>query len=198
VVKCQSTRSRDQNRKGARQLLIDKLDVLENGEQSRVAIKAAAKARKKASKTKKAKRKYRKDDEGEDGMDGEGKSLDPGDSEGAIVGGGGGKELIAEDDEEEHRVKRVEEAEEIWGESKSFEDDPRASIKRTPTSLNKPTQNEREDERGGSSEGIGHKGASQDANGKSTPSSTVVKAAANDTGKDENEFCATLQPLSAR
>jgi protein subunit release factor B len=64
-VKCQDTRSRDQNRKTARRILIDKLDALENGDESRVALKAAAKAKKKASKTKKAKRKYRKEGDAE-------------------------------------------------------------------------------------------------------------------------------------
>ncbi|KAF2432213.1 hypothetical protein EJ08DRAFT_659225 [Tothia fuscella] len=82
VVKCQSTRSRDQNRKNARRLLMDKLEVIEKGGESRVAIKAAVKAKRKASKTKKAKRKYKLLDEGkernEEGQEEEDDSLDEG------------------------------------------------------------------------------------------------------------------------
>jgi peptide chain release factor len=63
VVKSQETRSRQQNRKIARILLSDRLEVLEKGEDSRVAIKAKEKSRKKASSTKKSRRKYRKLDE---------------------------------------------------------------------------------------------------------------------------------------
>ncbi|QDS76732.1 hypothetical protein FKW77_001253 [Venturia effusa] len=63
VVKCQATRSRDQNRKTARKILAEKLEVLELGEGSRTMIKAREVARKKASKRKKSARKYRKDGE---------------------------------------------------------------------------------------------------------------------------------------
>jgi peptide chain release factor len=65
VVKCQATRSRDQNRKTARKILAEKLEVMELGEGSRTMIKAAEAARKKASKRKKAGRKYRKMQDGE-------------------------------------------------------------------------------------------------------------------------------------
>jgi hypothetical protein len=61
--------------------LIDKLDALENGDESRVALKAAARAKKKASKTKKAKRKYRKTDEA-DGTDIAGTGIVSGEEEG--------------------------------------------------------------------------------------------------------------------
>lgn len=60
VVKSQATRSRSQNRKIARQLLADKLDVLLNGEQSRSAIVGEVKRKKAASAAKKSRRKYRK------------------------------------------------------------------------------------------------------------------------------------------
>lgn len=60
VVKCQQTRSRAQNRKVARRQLVDKLDEMQNGDKSRLALKAQDKLKKKASKTKKAHRKYRK------------------------------------------------------------------------------------------------------------------------------------------
>jgi protein subunit release factor B len=60
VVKCQETRSRDQNRKIARRILADRLDVMENGPQSRTALKHERKSKKKASATKKSRRKYRK------------------------------------------------------------------------------------------------------------------------------------------
>ncbi|QBZ64758.1 hypothetical protein PoMZ_06457 [Pyricularia oryzae] len=60
VVKCQETRSRDQNRKIARQLLATRLDDLNNGDQSRSAIVGAHKVKKRASAAKKSARKYRK------------------------------------------------------------------------------------------------------------------------------------------
>lgn len=71
VVKCQATRSRDQNRKTARRILAEKLDVMELGDESRTMIKAKEVARKKASKRKKSGRKYKKDGEdgGEEGGD---------------------------------------------------------------------------------------------------------------------------------
>ena len=59
VVKSQATRSRSQNRKIARRLLGEKLEVIEKGPESRVDMKAEVKRKKKASKSKKAKRKYR-------------------------------------------------------------------------------------------------------------------------------------------
>ncbi|ROW05998.1 hypothetical protein VPNG_08490 [Cytospora leucostoma] len=49
VVKCQDTRSREQNRKLAREHLAEKIDDLLNGDNSRSAIVARIKARKKAS-----------------------------------------------------------------------------------------------------------------------------------------------------
>lgn len=58
VVKSQETRSRQQNRKLARRILAEKLDVLENGSESRMAIKAEREKKKKASASKKARRKY--------------------------------------------------------------------------------------------------------------------------------------------
>jgi len=59
VVNCQHTRSRSQNREIARRRLADKLDEIENGDQSRKALRAADRAKKKAYKAKKAARKYR-------------------------------------------------------------------------------------------------------------------------------------------
>jgi protein subunit release factor B len=59
VVKFQGQRSRDYNRKEARRILADKLEAMEKGNESRMALKIQEKARKKASKTKKAKRKYK-------------------------------------------------------------------------------------------------------------------------------------------
>ncbi|KAL2191893.1 hypothetical protein L209DRAFT_748621 [Thermothelomyces heterothallicus CBS 203.75] len=60
VVKSQATRSREQNRKIARQLLALKLDELVNGPQSRAAIVSEVKKKRAASRAKKARRKYRK------------------------------------------------------------------------------------------------------------------------------------------
>lgn len=59
VVKFQGERSREFNRKQARRILADKLEAMEKGDESRMALKTKEKARKKASKTKKAKRKYK-------------------------------------------------------------------------------------------------------------------------------------------
>jgi protein subunit release factor B len=67
VVKSQETRSREQNRKLARQVLGEKLDAIEKGEQSRTAIKTERARVKKASANKKTKRKYRKLAEGREG-----------------------------------------------------------------------------------------------------------------------------------
>ena len=58
-MKCQATRSRSQNEKIARQLLADKVEQKEKGEESRVSLTVAAARKKKASKMKKARRKYR-------------------------------------------------------------------------------------------------------------------------------------------
>jgi peptide chain release factor len=59
VVKCQATRSREQNRKTARELLAQKLDDLRNGEQSRAALVGEVKRQRSASAAKKSRRKYR-------------------------------------------------------------------------------------------------------------------------------------------
>ncbi|KAK4189597.1 RF-1 domain-containing protein [Podospora australis] len=60
VVKCQETRSRTQNRKIARQLLADKLDLLYNGENSRQVIVGGVKKKRADSAAKKSRRKYKK------------------------------------------------------------------------------------------------------------------------------------------
>lgn len=59
VVKCQGTRSREQNRKDARRLLGEKLEEMEKGDQSRTAIKVERARVKKASSSKKSRRKYK-------------------------------------------------------------------------------------------------------------------------------------------
>ncbi|POS77635.1 peptidyl-tRNA hydrolase domain-containing protein [Diaporthe helianthi] len=72
VVKCQDTRSREQNRKLAREHLADKIDDLLNGDQSRSAIVARLKAKKKSSAAKKSRRKHRDIADGrEQGEEGE-------------------------------------------------------------------------------------------------------------------------------
>ncbi|KAK1599720.1 RF-1 domain-containing protein [Colletotrichum navitas] len=63
VVKSQATRSRTQNRKIAREILAQKLDDLQNGDQSRSAIVGEVKRKKAASASKKSRRKYRQLDE---------------------------------------------------------------------------------------------------------------------------------------
>lgn len=60
VVKSQATRSREQNRKIARELLATKLDVMQNGALSRAAIVGDVKKKRADSAAKKARRKYRK------------------------------------------------------------------------------------------------------------------------------------------
>ncbi|TVY55340.1 putative peptide chain release factor-like protein [Lachnellula suecica] len=82
VLKVQEHRSRSQNRKLARQLLAEKLDVMERGDQSRKAVIGEIKKKKKSSATKKSKRKYKRleenkadeasGDEGEDFAEEEG------------------------------------------------------------------------------------------------------------------------------
>lgn len=72
VVKCQDTRSREQNRKLAREHLAEKIDDLLNGDQSRSAVVARLKAAKKSSAAKKSRRKHRDVAEGkEQGEEGE-------------------------------------------------------------------------------------------------------------------------------
>jgi peptide chain release factor len=58
VVKSQATRSRSQNRKIARQILANKLELMERGDESRAAKLAERDRKRKASKSKKAKRKW--------------------------------------------------------------------------------------------------------------------------------------------
>ncbi|KAH8881508.1 hypothetical protein GQ53DRAFT_612933, partial [Thozetella sp. PMI_491] len=60
VVKSQATRSREQNRKIARDLLATRLDDLANGDESRSAIVGGNKKRRADSAAKKSRRKYRK------------------------------------------------------------------------------------------------------------------------------------------
>ncbi|KAK3685945.1 peptide chain release factor-like protein [Podospora appendiculata] len=60
VVKCQATRSREQNRKIAREILAAKVDVLVNGSESRTAIVSEVKKKRSDSAAKKSRRKYRK------------------------------------------------------------------------------------------------------------------------------------------
>ncbi|CAD0091679.1 unnamed protein product [Aureobasidium mustum] len=66
VIKCQETRSRSQNRKIARRILAERIELMLMGDQSRAALKAERDKKKKASKNKKARRKYRKLDDGKE------------------------------------------------------------------------------------------------------------------------------------
>jgi peptide chain release factor len=67
MIKCQETRSREENRRIARRLLVRKLDVLENGEESFEGIRRWREVRKKKSREKKSKRKYRRLEEKKEG-----------------------------------------------------------------------------------------------------------------------------------
>ena len=62
-MKCQETRSREENRRIARRLLIRKLDVIQNGDESMDGIKKWKEIRKKKNREKKSRRKYRRLDE---------------------------------------------------------------------------------------------------------------------------------------
>ena len=59
VIKVQETRSRSQNREIARQLLADRIEILEKGSQSRAAVLEATKVKRKSSAIKKSQRKYK-------------------------------------------------------------------------------------------------------------------------------------------
>jgi peptide chain release factor len=59
VVKSQATRSRSQNHNIAKQILAEKIELLQKGDESRAAKKIEVKSKRKASATKKSKRKYR-------------------------------------------------------------------------------------------------------------------------------------------
>ena len=64
VVRCQETRSLQQNRKIARRMLLERIDDLENGKNSRNALKKSAAMKKARSAQKKRNRKYRVVEEG--------------------------------------------------------------------------------------------------------------------------------------
>lgn len=66
-MKSQATRSRLQNYKIARQILAEKIEHLEKGDESRLAKKVERIGTKKRSKEKKARRKYRALDEARNG-----------------------------------------------------------------------------------------------------------------------------------
>jgi protein subunit release factor B len=76
VVKCQETRSRDQNRKLARKILGERIEELELGEQSRTVVKAKERSKKKASADKKKRRKYKALADGKEVEDGGDDSVD--------------------------------------------------------------------------------------------------------------------------
>lgn len=63
VVKSQATRSRIQNHKIARDILAEKIEFMQKGDDSRAAKKIQVKSKRKASATKKSKRKYKALDE---------------------------------------------------------------------------------------------------------------------------------------
>jgi peptide chain release factor len=67
VVKSQATRSRSQNHKIAKQILAEKIELLQKGDESRAAKKIEVKSKRKASASKKAKRKYRALEEAKSG-----------------------------------------------------------------------------------------------------------------------------------
>lgn len=76
VVKCQESRSLEENRQIARKWLVRKLDVLENGEEGIQEIKKWNVQRKKSSRERKSRRKYRKLEETEDESASEAEKVD--------------------------------------------------------------------------------------------------------------------------
>lgn len=78
VVTSQATRSRDQNRKSAREILALKLDELEKGAQSRAQLVIARKQMLKRRAKRKTKAKYRKLEEQKEGEDDQGRKEDGG------------------------------------------------------------------------------------------------------------------------
>ncbi|PKY06811.1 hypothetical protein P168DRAFT_316788 [Aspergillus campestris IBT 28561] len=91
VVKSQATRSQSQNEKIARQLLAERVEHLQKGDQSRTSIKADRARKKKASKVKKSRRKYRDLEGGELGASGGRDGEDGGGNQGGVVGAEEGK-----------------------------------------------------------------------------------------------------------
>ncbi|PMD43359.1 hypothetical protein L207DRAFT_509884 [Hyaloscypha variabilis F] len=71
VLKVQATRSRTQNRKIARQMLADRVEQIEKGDQSRAAVVQEVKRKRKSSAVKKSKRKYRALEESKKASEGE-------------------------------------------------------------------------------------------------------------------------------
>jgi peptide chain release factor len=67
VVKSQATRSRSQNHKIAKEILAEKIELLQKGNASRAAKKIELKGKRKASASKKSKRKYRALEEAKSG-----------------------------------------------------------------------------------------------------------------------------------
>jgi protein subunit release factor B len=122
-MKSQATRSRDQNRKIARKLLAEKLEVLEKGVGSRKMMKEEVKSKKKRSKEKKARRKYRKLAEEKTGAVGTGAADEDGDDGGEDVDNN-------QDDEGDSREPAVLQA------------DSRAQAETLPTTLGSVKKNE--------------------------------------------------------
>ena len=71
--------------------MAERIEMLEKGEESRVAVKGERVRRKKASSSKKSRRKYRKLEEGKEGVDGE-------------EGEEGEEEVLEDEVEEAHEV----------------------------------------------------------------------------------------------
>lgn len=89
VVKYQDTRSRAINRKVARQLLQDRLEEYELGDDARTRVKAREKSKKKASSDKKKRRKYRALEAGKADEESAGEIEEGGELEGNVEFGAG-------------------------------------------------------------------------------------------------------------
>ena len=102
VVKCQKTRSREQNRKFARQILGERLDELEKGDASRTAIKTERARTKKASAAKKSRRKYKKLEDESASTTGEANQSDGDESDRALESSNSSDVTIEQQSEVQH------------------------------------------------------------------------------------------------
>ena len=92
VVKSQATRSRSQNHKIAKQILAEKIEHIEKGDQSRLAKKVERKSAKRRSKEKKARRKYRALEEGKNDEEGNDQKEEGDEGEEVLDGAAAGQE----------------------------------------------------------------------------------------------------------
>jgi protein subunit release factor B len=99
VVKSQATRSQKQNHNIAKRILAEKIELMEKGDESRVAKKIEWKVRKKSSADKKKRRKYRKLADEKDGVD-DGEDAEPEEVHDVVVGKSEGRKEASDLDKQ--------------------------------------------------------------------------------------------------